>query len=845
MKKRKSRRKKFSINIGILLAVIAVISFIAAVSIYFVGSFRNTEREYAVYTTMEEPTLPIIYADIDGSYGNAMKGYMQEMGNKAASDSITPLPQDRRLKLKLKLYDNVVTELSYEVRSLDLDHYIEKTVMDVPQTDSTGDAYVELPIQNMIDKDTQYLLKINLKMGEKTVNYYTRIIWTDSDNMTRMLQTARDFSAKTFNYDEARDLAVYLESSESEDNSSLDTVRISSSFSQLTWGDSGMSLNSEQQFTIKEYDGMMGAIELKYGTETLGGASENPDVYNNTDEFTMRAATDRIYLMNYVRSTSQVFDGSKHLFAGNRIRLGIISKDKLQTMKSENGRFTVFKSDKELWSYDSNAKKAVNVFTFRSENDSIRAAFDSFDIKILSADNDGNIDFAVYGYMNRGRHEGYNGITYYKYLGSNQTIEEVCFIPIADNFENIKEELNELCTRNSTGSLYIKQQDAIYAIDGNSLELMSFASGLGTDSYAISEDQTKIAWVEGDIYSTNSIKLTNLEDNTTKTINAEPDTVLTVLGFCNNDLIYGVRGIDDNLTINGKIKGRPVYELYIVDSDLNTVMEYHKDGLYFEDVRVDGDRIHLAQYRKGEINGEYSFVSRDTIVSSAVSQDNYTQYISSADSDTKKRMYYVNLDENIKTTRSLDVISPKNISYEKSGDVELSNLRKNEEEEYYAYANGRMLGKCDNLEEAINLCYDGIGWVRDENCVVLYNRTDRSSVYTIKEPYSAAAEFIAARAEGTLETGKVNSSGYMVLDAQGLELNKLMYYIGKGIPVMAELDAGNYCLLYAYNRDSIGIMYPADSAEQSSTVSMELNEAAQYFAKYNSDFTCFVRYPGK
>ncbi len=845
MKKRKSRRKKFSINIGILLAVIAVISFIAAVSIYFVGSFRNTEREYAVYTTMEEPTLPIIYADIDGSYGNAMKGYMQEMGNKAASDSITPLPQDRRLKLRLKLYDNVVTELSYEVRSLDLDHYIEKTVMDVPQTDSTGDAYVELPIQNMIDKDTQYLLKINLKMGEKTVNYYTRIIWTDSDNMTRMLQTARDFSAKTFNYDEARDLAVYLESSESEDNSSLDTVRISSSFSQLTWGDSGMSLNSEQQFTIKEYDGMMGAIELKYGTETLGGASENPDVYNNTDEFTMRAATDRIYLMNYVRSTSQVFDGSKHLFAGNRIRLGIISKDKLQTMKSENGRFTVFKSDKELWSYDSNAKKAVNVFTFRSENDSIRAAFDSFDIKILSADNDGNIDFAVYGYMNRGRHEGYNGITYYKYLGSNQTIEEVCFIPIADNFENIKEELNELCTRNSTGSLYIKQQDAIYAIDGNSLELMSFASGLGTDSYAISEDQTKIAWVEGDIYSTNSIKLTNLEDNTTKTINAEPDTVLTVLGFCNNDLIYGVRGIDDNLTINGKIKGRPVYELYIVDSDLNTVMEYHKDGLYFEDVRVDGDRIHLAQYRKGEINGEYSFVSRDTIVSSAVSQDNYTQYISSADSDTKKRMYYVNLDENIKTTRSLDVISPKNISYEKSGDVELSNLRKNEEEVYYAYANGKMLGKCDNLEEAINLCYDGIGWVRDENCVVLYNRTDRSSVYTIKEPYSAAAEFIAARAEGTLETGKVNSSGYMVLDAQGLELNKLMYYIGKGIPVMAELDAGNYCLLYAYNRDSIGIMYPADSAEQSSTVSMELNEAAQYFAKYNSDFTCFVRYPGK
>ena len=846
MKKRSSRRrKKTSINIGIVLAVIAVISFIAALSIYFVGSFRNTEREYAVYTTMEEPTLPIILAEIDGSYGNAMHAYMQEMGNKAAADSITPLPKDRKLKLQLKTYGNAVTELSYEIRSLDLEHYIEKTVVDVPESDGTQDVYAELPIQNMIEKDTQYLLKINLQMGEKLVYYYTRIIWTDSDDITRMLETALDFSSKTFDYEEARDLAVYLETSESEDNTSLDTVRISSSFSQLTWGDSGMKLADELHFTIKEYDGMMGAVEINYRTETSGEEGDNPDVYNNTDEFTMRAGSDRIYLMNYVRSTNQIFDGSKHLFAGNRIKLGIISRDRLQTMKSENGRYTVFKSDKELWSYDSKGKRAVNVFSFRSENDRMRAAYDSFDLKILSADDDGNIDFVVYGYMNRGRHEGYNGITYYRFQNSNQTLEEICFIPIVNNFEEIKEELEELCTKNVTGNLYIKQQDAIYAIDGNSLELMTFATGLGTDSYGMSQDQTRIAWVEGDIYSTNSIKLTNLEDNTTQTINAEPDTVLTILGFCNNDLIYGVRGTDDNLTINGKTKGRPVYSIHIVDSELNQVMEYNRDGLYFEDVKVEGDRIHLAQYRKGENPGEFSFVSRDTIVSSEAKQDDYTRYISSADSETKKKMYYVDLDENIKTTRSIDVISPKSISYEKSGDVELANYKMSEDMAYYAYANGELLAKCDELKAAIELCYDELGWVRDNNCVVLYNRADRSSVYTIKEPYSVAADLLMQEADRSPETGTVNAEGYMVLDAQGVELNKLMYYIGKGVPVMARLDGDNYCLLYAYNRDSIGILYPADNAEQSTTASMELTEAAQYFARYNSDFTCFVKYPGK
>ena len=845
MKKSSRRRKKFRVNIGILLAVTAVISFIAALAIFFVGSFRDTEREYAVYTTIEEPTLPIIFAEIDGSYGNTMHGYLQEMGNKSASDSITPLPENRRLKLKLKLYGNVVNELTYEVRSLDLEHYIEKTTVEIPAADSSGDTYVELPIQNMIDKDTQYLLKINLLMGEKSVNYYTRIIWTDSDNMTRMLQTALDFSAKTFDYNEARELAVYLESSESADNTSLDTVSINSSYSQLTWADSGMKLADDLHFTIKEYDGMMGAVEIDYETETPGGEGENPDNYNVTDEFTMRAGTDRVYLMNYVRSTSQIFDGSKHLFAGNRIRLGIISKDKLQTVKSDNGRFIVFKSDKELWSYDSKDKRAVNVFSFRSENDRVRATYDSFDLKILSADDEGNIDFIVYGYMNRGRHEGYNGITYYRYLNTNQTIEEVCFIPIVNNYEEIRSELDELCTKNGTGNIYIKQQDAIYAIDGNSLELMSFASGLGTDSYAVSSDQTRIAWVEGDIYSQNTIKFTNLEDNTTKTINAEPDTVLTVLGFCNNDLIYGIRGTDDNMEVNGKIKGRPVHTIRIVDSELNTVMEYRKNGFYFEDVRVDGDRIHLAQYRKGEGEGSFSFTSRDTIVSSETEQDHNTQYISSAVSEDKKRMYYVDLDDNIKTTRNLDVISPKNISYEKSGDVELPNLKGADEAAYYAYANGAMLGKCDSLSEAVELCYDELGWVRDVNSVILYNRADRSSAYTIKEPYAAALSLLAAKKEGTLEEGSVNGEGILALDAQGLELNKLMYYIGKDIPVIAELENGNYCLIYAYTRDSIGIMYPGESAEQSTTANMGLDEAAQYFAGYNSDYTCFVRYPGR
>ncbi len=825
--------------------MIAVFSFIAALSIYFIGSFRDTERDYAVYSTIEAPTLPIISADIDGSYLNTMHGYMQDMGNKASFDSITPLPTDRRLGIRIRLYDNIVTELSYEVRSLDQEHYIEKTEVEVPQTDANGDIYAVLPIQNMIEKDTPYLLKIILVMGEKKVNYYTRIIWTDKDDIFRMVQSASDFTNKTFDYEAARELTMYLESSESADNSSLAAVGINSSFSQITWGQSGMQLDEEPDITIKEYNGIMGAVEIKYGTKSSEAGEDNSETYENVDEFTMRAGTDRVYIMNYKRSTSQIFDGSKTAFAGNRIRLGIISEDKLQTVKSENGRYIVFKSDKELWSYDQKDKTAVNIYSARSEDERIKASYNNFDLKILSVDDDGNVEYVIYGYMSRGRHEGYNGITYHKFNNAEQTIEEKLFIPIVNNFEEIKQELDELCTKSSSGNIYLKQQDAIYAIDESSFENMTVASDLHAENYAISADQTKIAWIDSNIDAPNSIKLADLANNTTNTINNADGEVYAVLGFCGNDLVYGTRNADDNMTVNGKVKGRPVYAIHIVDSDLNSVMDYSKEGLFFENISIEGDRIHLSQYRWDDTDERFRYVSRDTIVSSEQRKDESLQFISSADSETKKKQYYVDLDEKIKTTRSLSIVAPQNISYEKAGSIDITAQRRSDEAAYYAYANGRLVSRYDNLTDAIDSIYDEIGWVRDRNCAVLYNRSDKSSAYTIKDPYAFAGTYLADVREGGLSYDSISNDGYMILDAQGLELNKLTYYIGKGAPVLAMADNASYCIIYAYTRDSIGIMYPADSAEQSTSVSMELNEAAQYFAKYDSDFTCFVRYPGK
>ena len=828
-------------NFSLLLAAGALILFAGSFIFYFANSFITTEREYAVYSSMEEPTLPVIYAQVEGRDINLMHGYLQDMGNEAASDSITPLPENRRLELHIKPFGNTVIGLNYEVRSLNLEHYIENTEVNVIRDGEDGTQIVELPIQNMISRDTPYLLRIQLDLGERVVNYYTRIIWTDGEHVRQMMDTALDFTHKTFNYNEARDLTVYLETDPNADNSSYGNVTLKSSFSQVTWGQTGMKLTSEPELTINEFNGIMGAVEVSYETESPNEAG-SPDRYYNVDEFTMRTGSERLYMMNYERNTTQIFEGNKHLFAGKRINLGITTEDRLQTLKSENGRHIIFKVNKELWSYDQTAKRAVNIFSFRSEQDTLRANYDKHNIKILEVDNEGNVDFAVYGYINRGRHEGMNGIVYYQYDSGNGSINELFFIPIANTYEKIAMEIDELCVKSGSGMVYIKQNDAVTAIDLTSQEMLDVTSGLTEGRYAVSRDQTMIAWLDGDMYETNNIKLMDLMSGSTQTITASEGTVLRVVAFYNQDLIYGVSGTDDRWIINQRVKGMPMSKLMIIDRNLSVIMEYHKTDLYLENIRIEEDRIHLVQYRKGSSPNTYQFASKDTIVSREPQENLYTQNVVVGESETRKRIWYIELDENIKTTRSLRISAPKNISYERSGTIELGSHRTGEEICFYSYANGRLQGKVNNLAEAIDLCYDEMGWVRDKNSVVVYNRSDRVPNRVIQDPNSAAEPLVLGMKDFTGD--RITEDGYILLDAQGVELNRLMYYVSKGCPIAVWQDRNEYALIFGYDSQNVRIYFPmAGEAEEQSTM-MSAEEAAAYFAGQQNDYLCFLPYEG-
>ena len=90
-------------------------------------------------------------------------------------DSITPLEEGRTLGVNIRRYENVIATMSYEIRSLDTERLIDK--QNIEHFVSSGDnIYATIDVSSIVEKDTEYLLIIEL-VSEKHGNiyYYTRI----------------------------------------------------------------------------------------------------------------------------------------------------------------------------------------------------------------------------------------------------------------------------------------------------------------------------------------------------------------------------------------------------------------------------------------------------------------------------------------------------------------------------------------------------------------------------------------------------------------------------------------------------------------------------------------------
>ena len=590
-----SRMKKTIIRIAVCVVV-----FLASALI--IGSIMN-QGHNNMTMEMAPATLPMITMESGGVACNELHGNTVEMDVAYQKDCITLLGEGRQANFTVDTFGREITGISTEVRSIDGSRLIENS--EVTGWKANGKSFsVSLTLKDLIDTNTQYSLTLILELeGEQKVYYYTTILWNDDVHISEILEFATDFHGKLYDKEVAKELTKYLEpNSKLTDNGTFHKVNIHSSFQQITWGSLEPVQEDAASIRLTQISGNVASLLMDFVVST--GEGKNKIYYNVEEYYRVRYTSERMYLLDYERTMTQIPDTTR-MYANDKILLGITDEN-VDMMESADGNTVVFSDMGQLLSYNAATNGLTVIFSFYDkDNADRRTLYDNHGIKILDVDEGGNVKFAVYGYMNRGRHEGETGIQIISYDNSLNTIEEEVYIPYSKSYAVLKDEMEQLLYRNRQQHVYFFLENGVYDVDLENRSAEQLVSIRQDDSLQVSENHEIIVWQEGDdINHSNQLNVRNLNTGEQTVIRAEDGEAIRPLGFMGEDIIYGVARESDIRTENSGQIFYPMYKVCISNSSGNNLKEYGQDGIYIVDCAIEGNQITLSRIQRSE-NGSY------------------------------------------------------------------------------------------------------------------------------------------------------------------------------------------------------------------------------------------------
>ena len=834
--------------------IILGLIFVAAVAaVFFV---TRKKEEDAVYTVLEKTTLPLVSMEFEGNPVNTLHGYVREMHIPSMRDTITPVPESRKLPFSIETCGNEIRSVEYEVRDLSGENLIESRACETLSTE--GDtARGELSFQDLLAEGTEYVLVLKVKTGgQNAVHYYTRIRYYDDTHIGEQIAFAKNFRELAFTKNITEDLTVQLESNNETDNSTLGYANIKSSYNHVAWGALTPEVSGGISMDIKEMNEMVGSVQFHY-TVTAEGESGQRETYQVKEFFCVRFVDGRLWLIAYERTMDHAFQASEETVKGGNIDLGILSPDHTQVELRQAGDYTVFAADGELWSYEKTENNMINLFSFKEETDtSGRSLYDQHDFRIVDVNEKGDVSFVVYGYMNRGNHEGECGLSFYQYQREDNSLTEMFYIPSDRPYEVLREELGTLFYGGKNQLLYLMFGNSIYAIDFSGEECVELASDLKEHSFAVDSTIGAAAWQEEeDIYGGKTIQVYYMDDRESFSVHADEGEMIRPLGFIDGDFIYGrtrEQDIDRSLAVE-----YPIYALEIVGKDEQIQATYERDGLYIRDIRVEDGKVQIERQRR-DADGVWVAAESDALIENRTEEEK-VQVLTRETSERKKTTYALNVGTSGKKEKGLKVMNPKLSAGEELRVLGL--VRQTEEvQRYYAYAGGGLAGICGSPSEAIWLIYDRMGVVVGNDQHYIWTRANRQTeamaeVGEGKKADAASGSLEACLATLLAKTGAseneaeklaAGKSAYEILDEaplgrvvdlRGCILNQMLYYVNRGCPVLALTKQDQAEMIVGYDIYKNLVIYDPLSGENRL---MSEEDAERYYGTYGYPFISWV-----
>lgn len=842
-----SRMKKTIIRIAVCVVV-----FLASALI--IGSIMN-QGHNNMTMEMAPATLPMITMESGGVACNELHGNTVEMDVAYQKDCITLLGEGRQANFTVDTFGREITGISTEVRSIDGSRLIENS--EVTGWKANGKSFsVSLTLKDLIDTNTQYSLTLILELeGEQKVYYYTTILWNDDVHISEILEFATDFHGKLYDKEVAKELTKYLEpNSKLTDNGTFHKVNIHSSFQQITWGSLEPVQEDAASIRLTQISGNVASLLMDFVVST--GEGKNKIYYNVEEYYRVRYTSERMYLLDYERTMTQIPDTTR-MYANDKILLGITDEN-VDMMESADGNTVVFSDMGQLLSYNAATNGLTVIFSFYDkDNADRRTLYDNHGIKILDVDEGGNVKFAVYGYMNRGRHEGETGIQIISYDNSLNTIEEEVYIPYSKSYAVLKDEMEQLLYRNRQQHVYFFLENGVYDVDLENRSAEQLVSIRQDDSLQVSENHEIIVWQEGDdINHSNQLNVRNLNTGEQTVIRAEDGEAIRPLGFMGEDIIYGVARESDIRTENSGQIFYPMYKVCISNSSGDNLKKYGQDGIYIVDCAIEGNQITLSRIQRSE-NGSYQEILDDQIMNNVEEEPGQNKVVT-ADIDIYERYVQIQTKTTI-DTRTIKVLNPKEVVFE--GGRELTLDAVSEVSRYYVYNAYGVQGIYSAPGKAVKEAYDSSGVVANDRGITVWlkgNRVSRNQIMAIKEEsvtdqknsltvcldnilrhagITRNTEYDLAQGKTAIQILEENMTGVQVLDLSGCSLDAVLYYVNQDIPVLAILEDGEAVLVTGFNEFNVVIMEPSTGK----LYKKGMNDATTWFAENGNHFISYMK----
>lgn len=750
---------------------------------------------------MNDAVLPEVMVQFGDVLTNRMYGYRQPMEADFVRDSVTPLDTTKKLTLVVNPYDTKVRNLSYEIRTSDGSKVMENRTIKSLETGSDGYLRTEIEISSGLLMNQEYSLQITLSTNHGDAYYYTRVVSRSATYTEQYAKFADDFVQMSLDKTQADNLAAYLETSDSASSRNFAGLNINSPLADISWGNLNPQLSKAGIPVIKDINETTASISIEYEISAQN-ENGNTEYYLVTDFYRMRYDETRIRLLDFKRSASEIFDPSLSVISNSGLLLGVRSKD-VDYLTNEDGSVTAFTQNGDLWSYVPDTGKFVEIFTFRKDTESdFRDARVEHDIKLLSVENNGDVDFMVYGYMNRGAHEGYSGVGIYHYNNDQGAIEEQVFIPCTESFEFLQEDLGTLSYVNQSGQLFIMIAGNLYQIniDENTYEVL--ADHIDSDDFGVSVTNAHAAWKSESGDYAGQIEFIDFDTMERRRIAPEASQKLDLLGFMNEDLIYGIVLDGDTLpnATGYMIDGITTFRIEGFDGTVKK--EYHQDGLYVAGVTVGTTLMEFTLVQKsGDI---YKGVKKDNIMNNSTAATDKTS-VEQTSSNRQGVIVRLTFENSPSSEEPLILYAKVRNAGEKVVDIQVD--KSSVEEVYYVYAGGGLDSVWTDPAKAVQRADKQTGVVLNRAQQYVWERGNMKTQITLNTTDIPEIIRTASLDVQNLQNGLGDSA--KVIDLTGCSLENVLYEVSAQRAVIARTGADSSVVIVGYDQYNTYLLDPS------------------------------------